>query len=313
MKRALPISLLMAAGSLLISCDRKEEARPDTPEAMYERVRELLRPGVEDPEQRAKEALTWLHRAGEAGYLRAQTDLGGLYLEGGKGVDKDEAEAYRWFARAAEQGSPEAHIYLAQLLLRGGAVPRDEVEALAHARIAAEAGLAEGMLMVGLDLIRRAEGVKEGIAWLRKAAESPSLRTAGIAAGVLGDLYIKGAHGVASDTAQAMQWYRRGAEAGYARAQMMYALILLEGENGAKDEERGMAYLRLSAGQDYPRAMAELINRLRNAGGDASLEKEADAWSRRLEELLRRATPAKERTGGEEEAGVMPPLLPVKG
>lgn len=299
--KVFPFLLLpTVALALLSSCERKEEPVPDTPEAMYERVRELLRPGVEDPEQRAKEALTWLHRAGEAGYLQAQTDLGGLYLEGGKGVKKDEAEAYRWFARAAEQGSPEAHLYLAELLLRGGAVPRDEAAALMHGRQAAEAGLTEGMLMVGLDLIRSEEGIEEGMEWLRKAAESQSLRTAGIAAGMLGDIYAKGARHVEPDAAQAVQWYRRGAQVGYARAQMIYALILLEGEAGVKDEEQGMAYLRMAAGQDYPRAIAALINRLRNAGGDASLEKEADAWSRRLEELLRRTAPAAPGRGGDE-------------
>jgi len=287
MREALTISLL--AGCLLLaSCDRQKTSSPGTPEEMYARVQELLRPGVEDAEPRVKEALLWLRRAGEAGYLQAQTDLGGIYLEGGRGVEKDEAEAWRWFSRAAEQGSREAHLYLAEMLLRGGAIPRDEAAALEHGRKAAEAGLAEGMLMLGLHLIRTDEGMHEGVEWLRKAAQGKSLRTVGIAARTLGQIYARGAHGVAADSAQSVHWYMQAAQAGDARAQFIAALMLMRGELVEKDAERGMAYLRMAAGQDYPRAIALLVNILRNSGGGEAQEQEAEAWAHRLEGLRRR-------------------------
>lgn len=291
MRAALMVSLL-AGGLLLASCDRQKSSSPRTPEEMYAHVQELLRPGVEDAEPRAKEAMLWLRRAGEAGYLRAQTDLGGIYLEGGRGVEKDVAEAYRWFSRAAEQGSREAHLYLAEMLLRGGAIPRDEAAALEHGRKAAEAGLAEGMLMMGLHLIRSDEGMAEGVEWLRKAAQGKSLRTAGTAARTLGQIYARGAHGVAIDSAQSVHWYMRAAQAGDARAQFIAALMLMRGEQVEKDAERGMAYLRMAAGQDYPRAIAQLVNILRNSGGGEVQEREAEAWARRLEELRRKGEPA---------------------
>ncbi len=289
--RAARMMTLLAGCLLLASCDRQKSSSPRTPEEMYARVQELLRPGVEDTDSREKEAMLWLHRAGEAGYLRAQTDLGWLYLGGGRGIEKDEAEAYRWFSRAAEQGSREAHQALAEMLLRGGAIPRDEAAALEHGRKSAEAGLAEGMLMMGLHLIRTDEGMAEGVEWLRKAAQGKSLRTVGTAARTLGQIYAQGAHGVAADSEKSVHWYMQAAQAGDARAQFIAALMLMRGELMEKDEERGMAYLRMAAGQDYPRAIARLINILRNSGGGETQEREAEAWARRLEELRRKGEP----------------------
>lgn len=67
----------------------------------------------------------------------------------------------------------------------------------------------------------------------------------------------------------------------------MYAELLLAGAEGVpQDTEKGMSMLRLAAGQDYPRAIARLINLLRNSADADKFENEAKAWSDRLERLM---------------------------
>ena len=69
-------------------------------------------------------------------------------------------------------------------------------------------------------------------------------------------------------------------------AQHIFAEMLLLGEPLVKDETRGMAMLRMAAGQDYKPAMARLINILRNGKNAKEHEKEAEAWDARLRELM---------------------------
>ena len=122
-----------AAAGVLGSCGRQESTRrePQSPQEMYERVRELLQPNVEHDASDFEEAMVWLRRAAEGGVLQAQTDLGGIYLEGGKGgVKADGKEALVWFSKAADQGSMEALYYMGLILKRGMDVPQDEERAL---------------------------------------------------------------------------------------------------------------------------------------------------------------------------------------
>jgi TPR repeat protein len=53
------------------------------------------------------EAVRWYRKAAEQGFAMAQFNLATMYAEG-VGVAKDEAEAMRWYRKAAEQGDAEA-------------------------------------------------------------------------------------------------------------------------------------------------------------------------------------------------------------
>jgi TPR repeat protein len=64
--------------------------------------------------------------------------------------------------------------------------------------------------------------------------------------------------------------------------------MLISGDPVPQDTERGLAMLRLSAGQDNPQAIALLINLLRNSEDAEAHEEEAAAWSKRLESLRRK-------------------------
>lgn len=285
MKRCLCTLLLFC---FLAACkpEQNAPAEPLTPQEMYDKALALLRPNAEHDASDTEGALQWLRRAAESGHLQAQTDLGGLYLSGGRDgkVKPDAAEAYKWFAAAAEQGSKEAHLFLGMLLYDGKGVAKDEPAALAHWRTAAEAGIAEAQFRLGRVLARTPETAQEGVSLLQQAVREGQRGGVPQAATALGMMYYKGV-GVPADAQTAAKWYALGATGGDPLAQMVYAQMLLLGDPVPRDEQRGMAMLRMAAGQDYAPAIAALIHLLRNAPDAAANEAEAEAWSKRLEKL----------------------------
>ncbi len=277
---------MYALSLLCMSCERKENApEPTTPDEMYAHVQSLLKPNVEGAESDFAGAMQWLHKAAEGGHLQAQTDLGGIYLQGGKGVSVDPLAAYHWFSRAAAQGSKEAMVYVGNMLYSGQGCKQDIPKAIDYLRRAAEAGLPDAQYRLGLILLKQGGSDVQAVELLRRAATGEHLHTAAMAAGLLGNIYARGHAGVAQDMQQAATWYKQAARGGDARSQLVYALMLLDGEIVPKDEQQGMALLRMAAGQDYPQAIAVLINLLRNASNAADNEPEAAAWAERLEAL----------------------------
>lgn len=271
---------------LLAACEDSPQVQlPRTPQEMYEHAQTLLKPNVQGQQSDFAGALEWTRKAAEAGWLQAQTDLGGLYLSGGRGVDPDPTEAYRWFTKAAAQGSVQSEVFIGMLLYDGQGVPQDRAAALQHWRKAADAGIAEAQFRLGRALAQQPETVQEGIALLEKAAREGQSGGVPQAATTLGNLYFRGANGAPQDARKAAAWYAKGAAAGDPLAQWVYAEMLLEGNPVPKDEKRGLAMLRMAAGQDFVPAIGRLINTLRNGEDAAAHEREAEAWNRRLNEL----------------------------
>ena len=271
-------SLLLLVPLLLCACQKEDADNPSTPQAMYDRAQALLKPNVENAESDFAGALQWLRKAAEGGLLRAQLDLGGLYYAGGHGLESDARQAYDWFTKAAAQGSKEAEVFLGMLQYEGQLGKKNVQEAMKHWRIAADAGIAEGQYRLGRLLAQADETRQEGVEWLVKASAAvPQAATA------LGNLYYK----YLEDASASAAWYEKGALAGDALAQHIFAEMLLLGEPVAKDAERGMSMLRMAAGQDYRPAMARLINILRNGKNAKENESEAAAWDARLQELMK--------------------------
>lgn len=288
----------LALPLLLAACGEKGKDSPSSPEEMYARVRELLQPNVEGESSDFAGAMQWLQKAARAGHLQAQLDLGGIYRDGGKGIGRDGRAAYEWFARAAEQGSAAAEYFMGDILYRGQDMPRDTEGALAHWRKAAESGVGEAAYMLGLFLTGKEDTRAEGVEWLRRAADEAAPKFSAQAACALGNLYAKGGAGLPQDGAESARWYKRAAEGGDAKAQLVYALLLMQGNVVEKDMERGMAMLRLSAGQDNQLAIALLVNRLRNTENAGAYVDEAAAWAERLELLRSRQTGSREGRNG---------------
>lgn len=269
---------------VLCACQKEDADNPTAPQAMYEKAQQLLKPNVENAASDYAGAMHWLRRAAEEGLLRAQLDLGGIYYAGGHGLQADARQACDWFSKAAAQGSKEAEVFLGLLHYEGRLGQKDAETAMKHWRVAAEAGIAEGQYRLGRLLAQEDQTRQEGVDWLVKASAAvPQAATA------LGNLYYK----YLEDASTSAAWYEKGALAGDALAQHIFAEMLLLGEPVAKDTERGMAMLRMAAGQDYKPAMARLINILRNGKNAKENETEASAWDARLQELMKsEAAPA---------------------
>lgn len=271
-------SLLLLPLIMLCACQNENAEEPSTPEAMYEKAVALLQPNVENAQSDFTGALQWLRRAAESGYLRAQLDMGGIYYAGGHGLKADAKQALEWFTKAAAQGSKEAEVFLGLLHYEGMLGKKDVETALKHWRSAAQAGIAEGQYRLGRILSQQEATRKEGIEWLVKASAGvPQAATA------LGNLYYK----YLEDATTAAAWFEKGALAGDPLAQHIFAEMLLLGDPMKQDSQRGMAMLRMAAGQDYKPAMARLINILRNGKNAKENEKEAAAWDARLQELMK--------------------------
>lgn len=270
----------------LISCTEEKKQEPKTPQEMYEHAKALLKPNVEGDASDFVGALEWTRRAAEQNWLPAVMDMGGLYMYGGKGVKQDVAAARKWYEKAVTMGSKEAHWFLGVLDYESS---HDVEAALKHWRTAAEVGIADAQYRLGRILSQKQDTLQEGMQWLEKAARIGQKGGVPQACTALANLYISGANGATRDSAKAVQLYKAAASGGDALAQLVYAELLLAGAEGVpQDTEKGMSMLRLAAGQDYPRAIARLINLLRNSPEAGKFENEANAWSDRLDRLMQK-------------------------
>jgi len=121
----------------------------------------------------------------------------------------DAAATYRDISVRAEAGDADAQWTLGMMLLNGDGTPRDEREAYAWVRRAGDAGHENGMISTAVMLAM--------------------------------------GQGTAKDEAQARDWYRRAAETHTsAHALRGYAGMLIMGQGGPQEAERGLSYLELA-------------------------------------------------------------------
>jgi TPR repeat protein len=184
----------------------------------YPELRALL---TGDPPQ----AALWVRSAAEHGIPAAQLRLGRMLLEG-RGIPRDECEAFAWFTRAARQGEAEALNMLGRCHENGWGVPADPAAAAGCYRAAADAGHDWGEYNLG-NLLFDGRGVapdpRAALYWYVRAACRGHARAMNLAARCLEEGW-----GCRRDCAEAAYWYRRSAQSGYFRGQFNYALLLLE-------------------------------------------------------------------------------------
>lgn len=87
----------------------------------------------------AEDTFDQLHTKAEQGDATAQLYLAGRYLSG-KGVIKNEVEAYNWFKKSAEQGDAKAQYGLGLCYFTGTGVVQNTAEAVKWWQKAAEQG-----------------------------------------------------------------------------------------------------------------------------------------------------------------------------
>lgn len=112
-----------------------------------------------------------LHKAANAGHVRAMTRLGTL-LDREERSDEDKQESVEWYQRAAELGDGSGMIYMGFAYREGRGVSVDEKKAVEWFIRAHEAGARNAAELAGRLLSYRAENHLEAVKWLRIAAES---------------------------------------------------------------------------------------------------------------------------------------------
>jgi TPR repeat protein len=150
------------------ACRAAVELHPGDPRLAYTLGRAFDAAGQYD------EAVAYYHKAADAGYASATSNLGTMY-QNGLGVAKDEQEAARLFHSAAAAGNTYAMNNLGLMYQEGRGVAKDQAEAVRLYRKAADAGNAEAMS--NLDVINEngrgvATGESEAPPLDRKAADS---------------------------------------------------------------------------------------------------------------------------------------------
>jgi TPR repeat protein len=291
-----------------------------------------------------KRAVELFEKAAAAGHVRAQINLGILYMRG-QGVPADLIQARAWLEKAAASGDPQALYTLGRALSESaGQAAADPVRAADLYRRAAEKGNALAGLRYGLAL-SEGNGVKrDPVAaqrWLMQAQES-GIPEAALA---MGDMaartpatrdkatnekivqsalsWYQGAAnagvpsaqfklanayfagvGVPRDPAQAVLWYSRAAQQGLPQAQHALGIMLMGGVAGPSDPVEGYKWLVLAE------RGGNVDSRTVRA---KAAEQIAEADRKRAEALAQTFTPTIERPIDEAPTRLVPARTPSKG
>lgn len=147
---------------------------------------------------------------------------------------------------AAERGDAAAQYRLAKRYADGDGLAKDPVQAKAWFKQAAEQGLADAQLQMGLAAFGSdANLYAEAVNWLRRAAEQGHAESQNY----MGFLYRQGRGGVVQDFAQAARWYRQAAEQGDASAQLSLGSLYRYGEGVEQDDAQALAWYGKAAAQ----------------------------------------------------------------
>ena len=201
--------------------------------------------------------------------------LSGCY-EKGLGVERDEDKAKELLREAADRGDATAKCELAVWYFDEGP---DQNIARAKALLdeAVDAGDADAQMLKGTYLVfgaHYAQDTKAGIDLLEKASSAGSAE----AMNRLGVLYRDGIEGVDPNPEIAVQWFRKGSEAGSTGAMENLGFALLSGTGVAKDVRESESWLRKAAEQGSASAECSLGTRLYEGDFGEKNPVEAVAW-----------------------------------
>ncbi len=176
--------------------------------------------------------------------------------EKGKGVALDDRQAVYWYRKAADQGDADAQYNLGLMYGKGKGVAKDYKQAVYWYRKAADQGQfasAQTNLGNGIILEKALPRIID-----RQFIGSEKQQTKGMGAQFnLGEMYYFG-KGVALDYRQAVYWYRKAADQGYANGQSNLGFMYGNGKGVALDDKQAVYWYRKAADQGYARAQANL-------------------------------------------------------
>lgn len=180
-------------------------------------------------------------------------------LLNGRGVEKNPEKAFALFEKAAAGGDVDAEAAVGYLLVSGIGTQKDEVrgkKVLAEAAKAGSAKAAYNLAKLLIDAGR--ENVSEALALMTMAADK-GMPEAELE---LADWYYFGKDGIPVDYAKAFPRYLAAADHGYANAQNTAGLMLSKGMGTGRDPARGVNYFKKAAAQGNAKAQVNLANAL---------------------------------------------------
>ena len=241
--------------------------------------------------QNAREAARWSRKAAEQGHAEAQRNLGVLYAKG-IGVPQDTVQAYAWVSLAAAQrqwlmalGNQRERF--APFVTRGATrILADLQRDMSPPQIAEAQKLSrelvEGVSEDAHDDGQEAHALARMVApalqrrkWYRRAHQGDA-----DAQFQLGWWYEFGV-GVAKDTGEAAQWYRKAAEQGHARAQYGLGLLYRHGDGVTYDAREAAHWYRKAAERGDPGGQFALGALYVKGEGVAKDHGEAALWLRK--------------------------------
>ena len=183
------------------------------------------------------QAVYWFRKAADQGYVAAQNNLGNYYRYG---ETEDPTQAVYWYRKAAEQGYADAQYELGYCYRFSYGVTKDNAQAEEWYRKAAEQGhdIAQSILTVG---------------WMQEAKDDfpKAIKGDKEAQYKIGWYYRYGSHDVPENFVQAVYWYRKAAEQGYAEAQYELGYCYMGGNGVAEDETQAVSWYRKAAEQGH--------------------------------------------------------------
>jgi TPR repeat protein len=177
-----------------------------SPDAMYTRGAQLWK------DKNYPGAVSWLERAGSAGNLAAQLELGAIY-EAEKPLSQDYKKAFIWYMKAAEQGNDKAQNKVGIFLEDAYGTDENDEEAVVWYTKAANQNNREAQYNLGLMYLKGRGTERNELAaveWYRKSAELGYIK----AQNDLGNIYLMGEGRVTPNKTEAIKWFRKAAAQG---------------------------------------------------------------------------------------------------
>jgi TPR repeat protein len=202
-----------------------------------------------------------------------------LYTGGYGGVARNDAQALAWFRKAAEAGHAGAATAVGEALLFGHGVPAQPAEALRWLRVGAEGGEPRAQLQWGVALLKGEGGIATDTAagrrWLDAAVQGGERHAQWLA----GSERRQGGLWP-KDPAEARRLLALAAAQQQAQALAELAEMHVAGEGGPRDLAEGRRLFAAAAGLDEPGAMTNAaLMAFRGEGGPAD-PAQATAWLR---------------------------------
>lgn len=211
-------------------------------------------------------------KAAERGDANAQYRLGNCYAEG---MEKNDAEAVKWYRKVAEQGNDDAQYCLGSCYTSGKGVEKNEAEAAKWYRMAAEQGNVDAQYFIGKSYklgIGVVQDEDEAEKWFGKIKHPFDQYHIGnmlfiaaqldLAQNKTDIIYAK--QDKPEVIVEAVKWYRKAAEQGYADAQYMLGLCYCV----EQDKPESVKWLQKAAKQGHEKAKKALTEVSKQKGAE---------------------------------------------